>query len=436
MRKRQAWVLAVVPLLWLGSVHAQQGLDERVDELADGLEAQVIEWRRHFHQYPELSNLEFETAKIVEEHLRGLGLEVTSGIAHTGVVALLEGGRSGPTVALRADMDALPVTERVDVPFASKAIGTYNGEEVDVMHACGHDTHVAILMGVAQILTELRDDLHGSVKFIFQPAEEGPPAGEDGGAQMMVEHGVLADPDVDVIFGLHIDAQRDVRSIGYRPGGIMASAEDFRILVKGKQTHGSEPWMGIDPIVVSAQIINGLQTIISRQMPLTENAAVVSVGKITGGVRSNIIPEQVEMVGTIRSLDPKMRKQLHERVRRTATAIAASAGATAEVTIPLTGSAPVTYNDPELVDRMLPTLVAVAGEENVELINAITGAEDFSFFAREVPGFYFFLGGKPVDVPMEESAAHHTPDFFIDESGLGLGVRALTRLTLDYMAGS
>ena len=434
MKTRRIGVSAAVFLLWLGPVSAQPALDEMVDEMARALEAQVIEWRRHFHQNPELSNREFETAEVVAEHLKGLGLEVRTGIAHTGVVELLEGGQPGPTVALRADMDGLPVTERVDVPFASKAIGTYNGEEVGVMHACGHDTHVAILMGVAQILTEIRDDLRGSVKFIFQPAEEGAPAGEDGGAELMVKQGVLTDPGVDVIFALHIDAQRDVHSIGYRPGGIMAGAEDFRILVKGKQTHGSEPWLGIDPIVVAAQIINGLQTIISRQMPLTENAAVISVGKISGGVRSNIIPEQVEMIGTIRSLDPKMREQLHERIRRTATGIASSAGATVEVAIPLTGSAPVTYNDPELVDRMLPSLVAVAGTDNVELINAITGAEDFSFFALEVPGFYFFLGGKPVDVPMEESAAHHTPDFFIDESGFGLGVRALTRLTLDYMA--
>lgn len=401
--------------------------------MADAIESKVIEWRRDFHEHPELSNREFRTAQRVAAHLESLGIEVTQKVAHTGVVGVLRGGRSGPVVALRADMDGLPVTERVALPFASKVTSVFNGQNVGVMHACGHDTHVAILMGVAEILASMKDDLPGTVKFIFQPAEEGAPAGEEGGAELMVREGVLENPDVDVIFGLHIWAKQDVGIIGYRPAGLLAAVDDFGITVKGVQTHGSQPWAGVDPIVVSAQIINGLQTIVSRQVELTKNAAVVSIGSIHGGVRSNIIPEQVEMVGTIRTLDREMRDQIHERIRRTATHIAQSMGATAEVQIPLTTSYPVTYNDPALVEEMLPALYEVAGSDNVQLMNAITGAEDFSFFAEQVPGFFFFLGGKPLDKTADEAAPHHTPDFFIDESGLKLGVRALTNMTLDYM---
>lgn len=427
--------------LWApAAVHAQDAASPAETPPADSLEAlfeavqpKVIEWRRDFHENPELSNRETETAKKIAAHLESLGMEVQTGIAHTGVVGLLKGPKPGPVVGLRADMDALPVTERTDVPFASTKTTTFNGQEVGVMHACGHDTHMAILMGVAEVLAARRDELAGTVKFVFQPAEEGPPPGEEGGAELMVKEGVLSNPDVDVMFALHIAAQRDVGTISYRPGGLMASVDNFRIRVKGKQTHGSAPWSGVDPIVTSAQIVNALQTIVSRNLELTENAAVVSIGSIHGGVRSNIIPEEVEMIGTIRALDGDMRTQIHEKVRHIATTVAESMGATAEVELPMSTSYPVTYNNPDLTEQMVPTLEAVAGADNVKLINAITGAEDFSFFAQEVPGFYFFLGGKPKGVPVSDVAAHHTPDFYIDESGLPLGVRALTQLTLDYM---
>ena len=414
------------------SVHGQNAATtEKVARMAKDIEARVIEWRRHFHQNPELSNREFKTAEKVAAHLRGLGMDVQTGVAHTGVVGVLKGGKPGPVVGLRADMDALPVTERVDLPFASKATTIYNDEEVGVMHACGHDTHIAILMGVAEMLTAMKNDLQGTVKFIFQPAEEGAPAGEGGGARMMVQEGVLKNPDVDVIFGLHIWATENAGLIGYRPGGIMASSDGFRITVKGQQSHGSQPWNGVDPIVTAAQIINGLQTIVSRQLELTKEAAVVTVGKISGGVRSNIIPEQVEMIGTIRSLDPAMQDQIHERVHTVATNIAESMGAEAIVNIGR--GYPITYNDRDLTNEVVSVLEASAGKENVKLMDAVTGAEDFSFYANEVPGFFFFLGGKPHDQPKSETAAHHTPDFYIEESSFIVGLRTLTNLTIDYM---
>ena len=411
---------------------ADEALKKQVDESAERIESKVIEWRRHFHQFPELSNREFKTAEKVAAHLKNLGLDVRTAVAHTGVVGVLKGGKGGPVVGLRADMDALPVTERVDVPFASKVRAKYDGHDVGVMHACGHDTHIAILMGVAEILSSIKEDLAGGVKFIFQPAEEGAPRGEEGGARLMVKEGVLENPKVDVIFGLHIWALAETGTLNYRPGAIMAGADGLRIKVKGKQTHGSTPWTGVDPITVSAQIILGLQTIISRQTKLTEEAAVITIGSIHGGVRSNIIPEEVEMIGTIRTLNTDMRDEIHEKIRLTATKIAESAGAVADVRIS-TGY-PVTYNDPELTAKMLPSLQAAAGAENVKLIKAITGAEDFSFFQRRVPGMYFFLGGMPKGKKVEEAAPHHSPDFYIDESSLKLGVRALSYLTLDYMA--
>ncbi|TQV74131.1 amidohydrolase [Aliikangiella marina] len=406
---------------------------KELNQMIDDVESKVIKWRRHIHQNPELSNREFKTAKYIEQHLRRLGLEVQTGVAHTGVVALLKGSRPGKVVALRADMDALPVTERVDLPFASKVKSNYAGQEVGVMHACGHDTHVAILMGVAEVLSKQKDNIRGTVKFIFQPAEEGPPEGEEGGAELMVKEGVLQSPDVDAIFGLHIASQMPVGVIGYRPGGIMASVDDFRIKVKGQQTHGSAPWNGVDPIVVSSQIINSLQTIVSRQLKLTKQAAVVTVGSIHGGVRSNIIPEEVEMIGTIRALDNEMRQQIHTKIRKIANGVAESMGASVEVEIPMSVHYPVTYNTPKLVEQMLPTLKAQAGESRVILIDAITGAEDFSYFAQEVPGFYFFLGGKPLNVPENEAPAHHTPDFYIDETGMKLGVSTLTNMAIDYL---
>ncbi len=402
-----------------------------VDQIADALEPKVIEWRRDFHQHPELSNREFRTAGIVAEHLASLGMEVTTEVAHTGVIGLLKGAHPGPTVALRADMDALPVKERVDLDFKSEVTSLYRGEEVPVMHACGHDTHIAMLMGAAEALAGMREDLHGTVKFIFQPAEEGSPPGEEGGAELMVKEGVMA--GVDVVFGLHIGAGTYVGTIEYKPMGMMAAVDDFRIVLKGKQAHGSAPWLGIDPIVTSAQIINNLQTIVSRSLRLTKAAAVVTVGSIHGGVRSNIIPEELEMLGTIRTFDPEMRIQLHKRFRTIVNSTATSNGAIAEIQLPYSAHYPVTYNDPTLTDQMLPTLKRTAGDENVVQIEAVTGAEDFSFFAREAPGLFLFLGGKPLDVPADVKVSHHTPDFYIDESGMKLGVRTLLNLTLDYM---
>lgn len=404
-----------------------------VNKQADKLEPKVIEWRRHFHQNPELSNREFKTAEKVAAHLKALGIEVQTGIAHTGVIGILKGGKPGPVIALRADLDALPVTERANLPFASKARGEYNGQEVGVMHACGHDTHVAMLMGAAEILAGMRNELKGTVKFIFQPAEEGAPTGEKGGASLMVQEGVLDNPKVDVVFGLHINSQTEVGKLKYRPEGTMASSDILRIKVKGKQVHGAYPWSGVDPIVVSAQIINGLQTIVSRQTELIQDAAVVTIGSIHGGVRGNIIPEEVEMVGTIRALNVEMQKKIHEKIKLTATKIAESAGATAEVEITIGN--PVTYNDPGLTARMVPTLEAVAGKENLILTRAVTGAEDFAFYQQKVPGLFVFVGGMPKGKTPEEVAAHHTPDFFIEESGLKLGVKTLCLLTLDYMEG-
>ncbi len=423
-------LLVAVP----ATAQAQQPvLDTATEALIATIEPKVVAWRRDFHQHPELGNREYRTAEKVAAHLMDLGLKVQTGVAHTGVVALLEGGRPGAVVALRADMDGLPVTERVDLPFASKETTLYNGAEVGVMHACGHDTHVAILMGVAEVLASMKDDLPGTVKFIFQPAEEGPPEGEEGGAALMVKEGVLANPAVDAAFALHIDALREVGYLGYRAGGLWASADDFRITVRGKQTHGGYPWNGIDPIVTAAHIITALQTIVSRQLPLVESAAAITVGSIHGGVRSNIVPEEVEMIGTIRALDPAVRTAIHEKMRRIATNVAESMGATAEVQIPLTTAYPVTVNDPALTARMAPVLEAVAGPDHVAVIPAETGAEDFAFFSEKVPGFYFVLGGRPADVPKEAAADHHTPDFFVDDSGLGLGVRAMTALTLHYL---
>ncbi|MEM6801890.1 MAG: amidohydrolase [Bacteroidota bacterium] len=418
-------------LICLHAFPQYDDLNSKIDQLAEEIEESVVKWRRHIHQNPELSNREFKTAAYIAKHLNSLGLEVQTDIAHTGVVGILKGGMPGPVVGLRADMDALPVVERTPLPFASKVTSVYNGQDVGVMHACGHDSHVAILMGVASVLTEVKAQIPGTVKFIFQPAEEGAPQGEEGGAKLMVEEGALKNPDVDAIFGLHISSKIPVNYLAYRSGGIMASADYFEIIVRGKQTHGSSPWAGADPIVAAAHIITGLQTIVSRRMPLTQNAAVVTVGAIHGGVRNNIIPEEVKMVGTIRALDPEMQKEIHKQIHLTATNIAESMGTTAEVNIPM--GAPVTYNDPTLTEKMLPTLKEVAGGRQTILMNATTGAEDFSFFQREVPGVYFFLGGMAPGKRPEEVASHHTPDFYIDESGFVLGIRSMARMALDYL---
>ena len=399
------------------------------------LEPKVIAWRRDLHEHPELGNRETRTAAMVAAHLKSLGIEVQTGVAHTGVVGLLKGGKPGPVVLLRADMDGLPVTERVDLPFASKVKTTYNGQEVGVMHACGHDTHVAILMGVAEALAPMRADLPGTIKFVFQPAEEGPPVGEKGGAELMVAEGVLTNPKVDAAFALHIDASREIGTIGWSSGAKYASADDFRMVVKGRQTHGGYPWRGVDPVVASAHIVTALQTIVARNMNLTDNAAVVTVGSIKGGVRSNIIPESVEMLGTIRALDTADRREIHERVRRIATGVGESMGATVEVQLPYTTAYPVTINDDALLRRVVPVLQAVAGPGNVQQEAPVTGAEDFSFIAEKVPSVYIGLGGRPRSVKPGASADHHTPDFFIDDSELDLGVKALAAMALTYMGG-
>lgn len=408
----------------------QAGWHTYIDSQAEELHDKVVTWRRHFHTNPELSNREFETAEYIAEFLRGLGMTVQTGVAHTGVVGVLEGGLPGPVVGLRADMDALPVPSRVDLPFSPDVVSEYMGDEVAVSHACGHDTHMAMLMGVAEMFAARRDELPGTIKFIFQPAEEGAPPGEEGGGELMVEQGVLGDPDVDVIFGQHIWALAPVGRIGFRAGGIMAAADQFRIVVNGKQTHGSTPWTGVDPIAVAAQIVIGLNMIVSRQTELTREAAVISVGRVRAGVRNNIIPESAELIGTIRTLDTAMQDKIHADIRRTAEHIAASQGATVDVEIER--GYPVTYNDPALTEQMAPTLERVGGENTVR-VDAITGAEDFSFFQKEIPGLYFFIGGMPNDRNPSEAAPHHTPDFYIDESGMKTGVRALANLTIDYM---
>ena len=406
-------------------------LKAKIAQKAETLEAKVVAWRRDFHQNPELGNREFKTAEKIAAHLKSLGMEVKTGVGKTGVVGVLKGGKPGPVVALRADMDGLPVKERAEIPFASKAMGEYNGQPVSVMHACGHDTHVAILMGTAEILAGMQKDLKGSVKFIFQPAEEGAPEGEEGGAALMVKEGVLENPKVDVIFGLHINAQTEIGKIRYRPGGTMASSDWFKIKIKGKQTHGASPWQGVDPIVTASQVIMGLQTIISRNAPITESAAVVTVGQINGGVRSNIIPEEVNMNGTIRTLDPAVQTMIHARIAQIATNIAQSAGATAEVKI--TNMCPITFNDAALTDKMVPTLEGVAGKENVSITPAATGAEDFAFYQQKVPGLFFFLGGAPKGKLEKDTAPHHTPDFYIDEGGFVLGMKSMASLVVDFM---
>ncbi|MBC5773864.1 amidohydrolase [Pontibacter sp. KCTC 32443] len=434
MQQKALLTILGAGLLTLSAQAQDTKLLAKANALADKIEPKVIEWRRDYHQYPELGNRETKTAAKIAKQLKSYGIEVETGVAHTGVVGILKGDKPGPVVALRADIDGLPVTERADLAFASKEKSTYNGQEVGVMHACGHDTHIAMLLGAAEILASMKKDLKGTVKFIFQPAEEGAPIGEEGGAYLMVKEGVLTKgPKPEVIFGLHINSQTEVGQIKYRPGGTMASADIFRINVKGKQVHGAYPWAGVDPIVVSAQIINGLQTIISRQTELAEDAAVVTVGSIHGGVRNNIIPEEVKMEGTIRALNTEMQKKIHEKVKLTATKIAESAGATAEVSFhPQT---PVTFNDPALTGKMLPTLQAVAGRENVILSKAVTGAEDFAFFQEKIPGLYLFVGGMKKGTKPENAPAHHTPDFHIDEAGMKLGVKTLTHLTLNYMEG-
>jgi amidohydrolase len=409
-----------------------QDFDAVIAEMAVEHEAEIIELRHWFHQNAELSNREFKTAEKISEALIKIGLETKTGIAKTGVVAILKGGKPGPVVALRADIDGLPVKERADLPWKSNMVGEYNGEKVPVMHACGHDTHTAMLLGVAKILYTIKDDIPGSIKFIFQPAEEGAPAGEEGGAELMVKEGVLKNPEVAAIFGLHIWSQFPAGNVYLRPKGIMAAVNEFRIDLEGVQTHGSTPWTGIDPIVTAAQIVNNIQTIVSRSLPLTEAGAVVTIGSIHGGVRSNIIPESLYMLGTIRTLDEAMKatvlRRLEEIVYNTAKANNAKAKITYQV------SYPITYNDPGLYENMLPSLKRINGPENVHFMNAITGAEDFSFFQKEVPGLYFFIGGAQKGTDPKKAAPHHTPDFYVDDSAMLTGVKSMTTLALDYLS--
>ncbi|PSR09885.1 MAG: amidohydrolase [Candidatus Arcticimaribacter sp.] len=400
------------------------------DSTINSIESKVIQWRHEIHQNPELSNREFNTAKKVAAHLESLGIEVSTEIAYTGVVGVLKGKKPGKVVALRADMDALPVTERNSLPYKSKVTTVFNNQQTGVMHACGHDTHVAILMGVAEILAKNRD-FAGTVKFIFQPAEEGPPAGEKGGALLMVQEGVLKNPDVDAIFGLHISSETPVGHINYKTKGIMAAADAFKIVVGGKQSHGSTPWKSVDPIMISSQIINGIQTIISRNSELTKEGAVVSVGAIHAGIRSNIIPESAEMIGTIRTLDEDMQNVIHERLHAMVPQIAAAYGGTATITI--NKSTALTYNNEALTKMMVPTLERAVGAANVHVIKAITGAEDFSYFQQQVPGLFFFLGGMDPAMNPDNAPSHHTPDFVVQDEGMIHGVKVMVDLTLDYL---
>ena len=409
---------------------ASTGFSQIKDLDFNAVESKVIEWRHHIHQNPELSNREFKTAEYVAAHLKSLEIEVQTGVAHTGVVGILKGKRKGKVVALRADMDALPVTERNDLPYKSEVVSKFNGQETGVMHACGHDTHVAILMGVAEILSQNKD-FAGTVKFIFQPAEEGSPPGEEGGAKLMVKEGVLENPKVDAIFGLHINSGTHVGKITYKPGGMMAASQRFVINIKGKQAHGSTPWQSVDPIVASAQIINGLQTLISRESQLTKEGAVISVGSIHSGIRFNIIPESLEMIGTIRTLDKDMKELIRSRMLEMVPTIAKAYRA--EATVEIQDGADITFNNLALTKQMVPSLQKVAGMDKVIEIDAITGAEDFSYFQNEVPGFFFFLGGTPLNRSEKDAPSHHTPSFIVDDAGMKLGVKALTQLTLDYL---
>ncbi len=428
---KKSLIFLFLPVMCFSQNISIEKENEKISVAVDKIETKSISWRRDFHQNPELGNNEKRTAKIIAEHLRSLGIEVKEGVGKTGVVGILKGSKPGKCIALRADMDALPIIERVNIPFASKIKSTYNGQEVGVMHACGHDTHLAMLMSVAEILSTMKNEIKGTVKFIFQPAEEGPPEGEEGGAPLMIKEGVMENPKVDAIFGLHIESDIEVGKIEYKPGAFMASSDWFTIKVNGKGSHGSQPWKGIDPIAISAQIINGLQTIVSRQSELTKAPAVITVGKIEGGVRSNIIPESCMMYGTIRTLDNNMQKDIHEKIKRVATNIAAASGATADVTIDT--KTLVTFNDPELVKKFIPSLQKAAGTDNVREREWTTGAEDFSYFGLKAPAFFFYLGGMPKGNDSKKAPPHHTADFFVDDSGMKTGIKAFCNIVFDYL---
>lgn len=425
MRKAILFTICALPLAAFAQISSAN-----IEKYAKDVNDSVIAWRRHLHQYPELSNRETNTMNYIVSKLQGLGLEIKAPFAKTGVVAILRGGKPGPVIALRADIDALPVVERVNLPFASKLTSEYGGQKVGVMHACGHDTHTAILLGTANALAKIKKDVPGTIVFLFQPAEEGPPGTEEGGAPLMIKEGALSNPKVEAVFGLHINSATEIGKIKFHSGSFMASSDWFTIKVKGKQTHGSQPWGGIDPIVVATQIITGLQTIVSRQEDLTKAPAVITVGRINSGVRANIIPEELNMEGTIRTLDANMQKEIHEKIKLTATKIAEASGATAEVMIDT--KTLVTYNDPALVKMMLPSLEAAAGKLNVSESTWTTGAEDFSFYGELAPSFFFNLGGMPTGMDPKNAAPHHTPDFFIDDSKLDVGVKAFCNIVFDY----
>jgi amidohydrolase len=429
---RPLLVLCALAPLRLSVPLSAQTLSAEIDARTTKLLPSIVEWRRDIHQHPELSNRETRTAKLVADHLTRLGFEVKTGVAHTGVVGVLRGGRPGPVVALRADMDALPVTELVDLPFKSTVTTDFNGQRVGVMHACGHDTHVAMLMGAAEVLAGLKDRIPGTVKFIFQPAEEGAPRGERGGAGLMIEEGVLENPAPGAIFGLHV-WPNTVGTITWRSGATMAASDQIYITIKGRQTHGAVPWGGVDPIVVASQVVLGLQTIVSRQIDLTKVPAILTIGKITGGTRFNIIPDSVTLDGTLRTFDETMREDIKQRIQRTATSIAQSAGATATVDFGV-GNNPVTYNDPPLTARMLPTLQRVAGAANVTEGALSTPAEDFALYQKRIPGLFVFLGIVPKDRDPAAAPRNHSPMFFSDEAVLPLGVRTLANLAIDWLA--
>jgi amidohydrolase len=425
-------VKIIIPLsmLFLFSVATAQQKNELIEKAAAKIESKCIAWRRDIHQHPELGNHEFRTAKLIADHLRSLGLEVKEGVAKTGVVGILRTGKPGPVIGLRADIDALPVTETNDLPFRSKEKATFNGQEVGVMHACGHDTHIAMLMSTAEILSGMKNDLRGIVVFVFQPSEEGPPSGEEGGAPLMIKEGVLDNPKIDVMFGMHIDAPTNVGQIGYREGGAMAESDWFTIKIKGRQAHGATPWQGLDPVVVGAQIVNGLQTIVSRQSDLSRSPVVISTTIFKAGIRENIIPEEVTLGGTIRTVDKETRDDVWNRIRRTAENIAEASGATATVNFDVkTG---FTYNNPELTRKMLPSLMK-ASNNQAFITHIRTVAEDFSYFSDKVPSLYIFVGGTPKGQDPRKAPSHHTPDFFIDESAMQTGIKAYCYLVTDYM---
>ena len=416
------------------TLNSENIFSSHVQEALKAIQPKIIEWRRDFHQNPELSNREFRTSKIVAEHLKKLGLKVETGVAKTGVVGILKGSLPGPTIALRADMDGLPVTEAVDLPFRSKVISTYRNQTVGVMHACGHDAHTAILMGLAQAFAELREELPGTIVFLFQPAEEGAPDGEEGGASLMLKEGVFERHRPEVAFGLHVMSTMRAGQIGYRGGPLMAAADSYRIVVNGRQTHGARPWGGVDPIVVSAQIVNALQTIVSRQVDITENPAVITVGAIKGGIRNNIVPDDVEMIGTIRTFDLIQRSGIIKNMRRMVENIAIASGATASFEID-SGSNPVVNNNPELTRQVLPSLQRAVGGVNVKAIPLTTGAEDFAFYAQKIPSFFFFVGATSPEISPIIAPSNHSPHFSIDESAIPLGARAFASVASDYLTG-